>query len=237
MALQTINLIESSKSHATYSKMNVVSSIVKNQYPSIPPRGGTNSKPSQSEFSRRRHLLTTIPVILTSQFIEIRQNEIAIAAATNASGDWSSPGLASVEDDLAPRFYKTASGVTVQELFEGNGDVGVRQGDRVLIDYVLRRSNGYFIYGTVEGVSFQPRDIPTGPIVLNLTKDEVIPGLIDGLIGLKPGGKRRILVPVQLGYGTPLLEPKMPTFATSRQLENHKNEPLLFEVELLRIIA
>ena len=28
---------------------------------------------------------------------------------------------------------------------------------------VLRRSNGYFIYSTVEGVSYQPRSVPTGP--------------------------------------------------------------------------
>jgi len=27
----------------------------------------------------------------------------------------------------------------------------------------------------------------------------------------------------------------MPTFATQRQLENHKSEPLLFEVQLLRV--
>ena len=28
---------------------------------------------------------------------------------------------------------------------------------------------------------------------------------------------------------------QMPTFATQRQLENHKGEPLLFEVQLLRV--
>ena len=37
-----------------------------------------------------------------------------------------------------------------------------KPGDTVLIDYVLRRSNGYFIYATQEGVSFQPKvgDVP-----------------------------------------------------------------------------
>ena len=31
-----------------------------------------------------------------------------------------------------------------------------------------RRSNGYFIYATVEGVSFQPRDVPIGPLEVSL---------------------------------------------------------------------
>lgn len=30
------------------------------------------------------------------------------------------------------------------------------------------RSNGYFIYGTVDGVSFQPKDVPVGPMRLQL---------------------------------------------------------------------
>jgi hypothetical protein len=29
----------------------------------------------------------------------------------------------------------------------------------------------------------------------------------------------------------------MPTFATQRQLNNHSQEPLLFEVQLLRIVG
>lgn len=41
---------------------------------------------------------------------------------------------------------------------------------RVLLEYVLRRGNGYFIYSTVDGVSFQPRDIETGPILLTLVR-------------------------------------------------------------------
>lgn len=65
-----------------------------------------------------------------------------------------------------------------------------------------------------------------------------IPGLVEALEGMKEGGKRRILVPPALGYeqGSPK-EPKMPTFSTQRQVENHRQEPLLFELQLRRVIA
>ena len=45
-----------------------------------------------------------------------------------------------------------------------------------------------------------------------------------------------MLVPPDVGYlaGSGLL-PTMPTFATKRQLENHKREPLVFEVELVNV--
>ena len=42
--------------------------------------------------------------------------------------------------------------------------------DTVEVEYVLRRSNGYFIYSTVEGISFQPSDVPIGPVDLSLVR-------------------------------------------------------------------
>lgn len=67
-------------------------------------------------------------------------------AASQSAGDWSSPGLAAPEDDGLPKFFKTSSGVKVQVLSPGAGPAA-QKGDAVLIDYVLRRANGYFIYG------------------------------------------------------------------------------------------
>lgn len=86
------------------------------------------------------------------------------------TSDWSSPGLAAPVDPNAPLFFKTPSGVPVQVLAEGTGGREARAGERLLVDFVVRRSNGYFIYSTVEGVSFQPRDVPTGPVVLTLVR-------------------------------------------------------------------
>eukprot|EP00879_Flechtneria_rotunda_P019772 GHRR01020780.1.p1 GENE.GHRR01020780.1~~GHRR01020780.1.p1 ORF type:complete len:125 (-),score=42.67 GHRR01020780.1:673-1047(-) len=90
--------------------------------------------------------------------------------------------------------------------------------------------------GTIEGVSFQPKDVPIGPVKLQLGSDQVIQGLQDALIGMQQGSKRRILVPPQLGYLSTALQPQPPTFATKRQLANHSSEPLLFEIQLLRVL-
>ena len=123
----------------------------------------------------------------------------AAAPRGGGGGDWSSPGLAVEEDESAPKFFKTANGVLVQQLSEGSGPV-VARGDRVLLDFVLRRANGYvscyagapcfpslcslpprrsspiiylpsqFIYATVEGVSFQPADVPAVPVAVVLVR-------------------------------------------------------------------
>ncbi|KIY95433.1 hypothetical protein MNEG_12530, partial [Monoraphidium neglectum] len=55
------------------------------------------------------------------------------------------------------------------------------------------------------------------------------------LIGMSTGGRRRALVPPELGYTSSALQPQPPTFATRRQLANHSREPLLFEIQLLRV--
>lgn len=46
-----------------------------------------------------------------------------------------------------------------------------------------------------------------------------------------------MLIPPELGYvdGSGQQQPQPPTFATKRQLANHSKEPLLFEVQLLKV--
>ena len=150
--------------------------------------------------------------------------------------DWAAPGLAKgPDDDVGPEFYKTPDGTKVQVLAAGSGEAP-DEGDTVVFDYVLRRSNGYFVYSTVEGVGFQPRDVPVGAAEFTVGRTPVIAGLANVLSTLKPGAQCRILVPPEQGYAAaPDLEPAMPTFATKRQIAQHKDEPLLFEVSVLRI--
>ncbi|GAX81887.1 hypothetical protein CEUSTIGMA_g9315.t1 [Chlamydomonas eustigma] len=208
-----------------------------------PPQSTQRSHGDNLETSRR-FLLSTLPLI--SIPLDLASYAPASHAASSVSpGEWSSPGLAVPEDPNAPKFVRTVSGVKIQELSQGSGSLFAEPGDLVLFDYILRRSNGYFIYGTVEGVSFQPRDVPIGPVAHRLGAGQMLPGLEEVLTGMKQGGKRRALIPPSVGYeavesagsrgSCSVAEPQPPTFATKRQLLNHCKEPLMFEVEVRRI--
>jgi len=120
-------------------------------------------------------------------------------------------------------------------LAEGEGPEAA-VGDLVLVDYVIRRSNGYFIYSTVEGVSFQPRDVPVGPVAFRLGDGRLVPGLEGSIVGMRRGAKRRVLVPAEAAYApNPAAEPQPPTTSGRRQVLAHQAEPFLFEVQVLRI--
>lgn len=157
------------------------------------------------------------------------------AAFAVGEGDWSSPGLSSNEENTyGPRFVEQQDGLLVQDLLEGKGDEATI-GDRIIFDYVCRRSNGYFVYGTVEGVSFQPLSVEAEPLSIVLGKDKIIQGLERGLLGVRPGSRRRIVVPPTLGYIVDDLGPRPPSFGARRQISAHAKEPFLFEVSIIDV--
>jgi FKBP-type peptidyl-prolyl cis-trans isomerase len=84
-------------------------------------------------------------------------------------------------------------------------------------------------------VSFQPKDVPVGPVAFRVGEGAMIAGLDSALLGQKAGSKMRILVPPELGYVDLKMEPQPPTFAAKRQIANHAREPFLFEVQILKI--
>ena len=49
------------------------------------------------------------------------------------------------------------------------------------------------------------------------------------------GARRRVLVPPALGWVSGDVNPKPPTFGAGRRLANHREEPLLMEVDLVRV--
>ena len=55
------------------------------------------------------------------------------------------------------------------------------------------------------------------------------------VLGMHEGGKRRVLVPPQVGWTDGNVKPRPETFGAGRRLENHREEPLLMEVDLVRI--
>lgn len=56
-----------------------------------------------------------------------------------------------------------------------------------------------------------------------------------GLLGMREGGKRRVLVPPRLGWVEDGIGPPLPSFTAVRRLATHRKEPLLFEAELIKV--
>eukprot|EP00850_Spirogloea_muscicola_P021375 SM000246S08218 [mRNA] locus=s246:146123:148325:- [translate_table: standard] len=129
-----------------------------------------------------------------------------------------------------PRFRRTANGVRYEDVIEGSGSEA-KPGDSVQFNYVCRRSNGYFVYSTVDPFSGEAQ-----PATLPLGEGKMILGLEEVLYGMRPGGKRRALVPPSAGYVSSDLEPQPKEFGPRRSLYSHAKEPLVFEVQLLKVI-
>ncbi|OAY42134.1 peptidyl-prolyl cis-trans isomerase FKBP16-1, chloroplastic isoform X2 [Manihot esculenta] len=128
------------------------------------------------------------------------------------------------------RTLKLDSGVRIQEIIEGEGPKA-EEGDVVEINYVCRRSNGYFVHSTVDQFSGE-----SSPVILPLDENGIIKGLKEVLIGMKAGGKRRALIPPSVGYINENLKPVPEEFGPRRSLFAHANEPLIFEVQLLKVL-
>ncbi|XP_057485543.1 peptidyl-prolyl cis-trans isomerase FKBP16-1, chloroplastic isoform X1 [Actinidia eriantha] len=128
------------------------------------------------------------------------------------------------------RTQKLASGVRIQDILEGEGPEA-HEGNLVEVNYVCRRANGYFVHSTVDQFSGE-----SAPVILPLDENQIIKGLKEVLVGMKVGGKRRALIPPSAGYINETLEPIPDKFGPRRSLLSHASEPLVFEVQLLKVL-
>ncbi|KXZ51335.1 hypothetical protein GPECTOR_13g822 [Gonium pectorale] len=143
-------------------------------------------------------------------------------------------------------YTTTPSGLQYQDLKVGEGDLP-QPGDTVVIDW-----DGYTI--GYYGRPFEARNKPKGSSFTGDNKDfyrfvlgegKVIPAFEEAVASMKPGGIRRIIVPVELGYPETgdwrRLGPKPSTFAGDRALDfvlankGMIDKTLLFDVELVRV--
>jgi len=95
-----------------------------------------------------------------------------------------------LEIDLAD-FERTPSGLYVQDVEIGDGPVA-RRTSRVWIEYVGWVADGTVFDGNVGG----------DPYSFRLGGNEVIRGWNEGIVGMKRGGVRRLVVRPGLGYGS-----------------------------------
>jgi FKBP-type peptidyl-prolyl cis-trans isomerase len=104
--------------------------------------------------------------------------------------------------------------VTIEDLKIGTGPE-VKEGDTVVMHYT-----GWLQDGTKFDSSVDRDD----PFETPIGAGYVIRGWDMGVPGMKVGGKRKLTIPSDLGYGKYGVDPVIPGFAT-----------LIFEVELLKI--
>jgi FKBP-type peptidyl-prolyl cis-trans isomerase FkpA len=108
----------------------------------------------------------------------------------------------------------TDSGLKYDDLVEGEGAVAA-EGQRVVVHYT-----GWLTDGRKFDSSLDRND----PFSFALGAGQVIRGWDEGVQGMKIGGKRKLTIPPQLGYGARGAGGVIPPNAT-----------LVFEVELLEI--
>lgn len=101
-----------------------------------------------------------------------------------------------------------------KDLVAGKGPQA-KSGDLVSVHYV----------GTLPtGKEFDASRKHGKPFEFQLGQGNVIKGWDEGVVGMRPGGKRKLVIPSSLGYGARGAPPLIPPYST-----------LVFEVELLEI--
>ncbi len=113
----------------------------------------------------------------------------------------------------APNTVSTNDALNIQTLKEGT-ETGARSGDKLQVHYT----------GTLkDGTKFDSSRDRGEPFTFTLGAGQVIKGWDRGLIGMKVGEIRKLVIPSALGYGNADMGTIPP------------NSTLIFEIELLKI--
>jgi FKBP-type peptidyl-prolyl cis-trans isomerase len=107
----------------------------------------------------------------------------------------------------------TADGLQIEDQTVGAGKIA-KSGDTVTVNYL----------GTLEnGTKFDSSYDRNQPFTTQIGVGQVIKGWDEGIVGMKVGGKRKLIIPSSLGYGSQDVGSIPP------------NSTLIFEVELLDV--
>ena len=121
---------------------------------------------------------------------------------------------AAVQQSSPEQYIKNPSGLAYLEVKPGTG-AAPTAGKQVKVHYT----------GTLENGKKFDSSLDRGePFSLTIGVGQVIPGWDEGVLSMKVGGKRKLVIPPQLGYGASGAGGVIPPNAT-----------LIFDVELLEV--
>lgn len=124
------------------------------------------------------------------------------------------PSVAPVATTSATKATTTMDGLKIEDEVVGTG-AEATPGHKITVNYS----------GTLtDGTKFDSSYDRGTPFTFNLGAGEVIKGWDEGFSGMKVGGKRKLTIPPELGYGANGAGGAIPPNAT-----------LIFEVELLKV--
>ncbi|HZZ99155.1 MAG TPA: FKBP-type peptidyl-prolyl cis-trans isomerase [Candidatus Paceibacterota bacterium] len=100
-----------------------------------------------------------------------------------------------VQTTPSSQLVKLQDGLEYQDEGIGSGQA-VKSGDTVSVSYTGMLSNG-----TVFDSNVDPKFGHVQPFSFQVGGGQVIKGWDEGLVGMKVGGKRKLIIPPSLGYG------------------------------------
>ena len=137
-----------------------------------------------------------------------------LLAACGSSGERSDSGFAAELGIDTAALTKTPSGLRYQDLSAGQG-AAAASGTTAVVHYT-----GWL----TDGKKFDTSRDRGEPFAFRIGSGQVIAGWDEGVAGMKVGGRRKLVIPADLGYGQAGAPPVIPPGAT-----------LVFEVELLNV--
>ncbi len=121
----------------------------------------------------------------------------------------------------------------------------VAEGSKVSLQWVLRRSNGYFVDGSINPVLSNKGDNfdEAANFLFTAGDGSALPGVDSGVRGMRQGGMRRLVLPIKQAYSLPIEKSGGPLpngYGPRRQIEREviREDPynyFFFEVQAMRV--
>ncbi|MEB3293353.1 MAG: FKBP-type peptidyl-prolyl cis-trans isomerase [Synechococcales bacterium] len=161
---------------------------------------GTHQDAIAASISQRQPLAEAVANVVVAEASKLAQpnNQVISMAEETAKSE---------------EIITTESGLQYVEIQEGSG-AQPKPGDKIAVHYTGTLTNG---------TKFDSSRDRNQPFSFNVGAGQVIKGWDEGLLTMKVGGKRKLIIPPDLGYGARGIGPIPP------------NATLVFEVELLKI--